>query len=455
MGTRSVVACLALVSALVACNEQQEPESVAGPSLAGRPTDPAACDPNSLNSLISGYFPGNTGSNAKAFKDALIAAGPDSAGISAGYSVLQEIGKLSRGMTVDGVAGSNLAKGIIKCMFSATVKANFTPTFPSDSIYNFARALDAGAGGAFYVRGAGTNNNGLVQGAIDGSSADANILSGVMPLSGTWTDVLDSNTISFGKVLIYGYQTKADPLEYEWATIPPAAKFDPQLVVAICDGTDTTTAMIHESSIGVLAYQSASTICTTAPVAVTLKDTGWGPRALAARLARVVVDAVRPQPLQAAMLKSGTGGTATTFKSKFSKKGVTSVALTFTTKPPSRIKLGATVTAEVRATTLVDAVTTGVNGVCVYLRGTNNNGQGTSLVGSHDQRCQVIDETVDAYTSTKSSSAGYASFSFKATKTGGLVITATATDDTGSLIGVVGRNGQTFTTDQVKVNVNP
>jgi hypothetical protein len=453
MGTRSVVACLALTLAVAACSEQQDPENVAGPSLAGRPTDPAACDPNSLNSLISGYFPSNTGSKAKTYKDALIAAGPEtSTGLSAGYSVLQEIGGLSRSMTVNGAAGSDLAKGIIKCMFNAK---NFSPTFPSDSIYNFAPALDAGAGGAFYVRGAGTNNEGLVQGAINGSSADANILSGVMPLSGTWTDVLDSNTISGGKALIYGYQTKADPLQYEWATIPPAAKFDPQLVVAICDGTDSVTAMIHESSIGVLAYQSANTICTTTPVAVTLKDTGWGPRALAARLARVVVDAVRPQPLQAAMLKSGTGGTASTFKSKFSKKGVTSVALTFTTKPPSTFKLGANVAAEVRATTLVDAVTTGVNGVCVYLRGSNNNGQGTSLSGSHDSRCERIAEAVDAYTVTKGSSAGFASFTFKATKTGGLIITATATDDTGSLIGVVGRNGQTFTNDQVKVNVKP
>jgi hypothetical protein len=452
MGTRSIVASLALAAAITACSEPQESESVAGPSLGARPTDPAACDPNSLNSLISGYFPGNTGSNAKTFKDALVAAGPEtSAGISAGYSVLQEIGKLSRSMAVDGAAGSGLAKGIIKCMFNAK---NFTPTFPNDSIYNFARALDAGSGGAFYIRGAGYNNS-LVQGAIDGSSGDdANILSGVMPLSGTWTDVLDSNTISYGKALIYGYQTKADPLEYEWATIPPAAKFDPQLVVAICDGADSVTSMIHESSIGVLAYQPASTICTTAPVAVTLRDTGWGPRALAARLARVVVDAVRPQPLQAAMLKSGTGGTATTFKSKFSKKGVTSVALTFTTKPPSTIKLGATVTAEVRATTLVDAVTTGVNGVCVYLRGTNNNGQGTSLTGSHDQRCDVIAEAVDAYTSTKGSSAGFASFSFKATKTGGLIIRASSTDAAGNT-GVIGRDGQTFGTDFVKANVKP
>jgi len=204
----------------------------------------------------------------------------------------------------------------------------------------------------------------------------------------------------------------------------------------------------------VLAYNSASPVC-TAPLSLVIKDTGWGPRALAARLARAVVTAVRPEPLQAAMLKSGTGGTATTFKSKFSKKSVTLVPLTYTVKPPAVIRLGQTVSAEVRATTTVDGVTTGVNGVCVYIRGSNNNGQGTTLVGSHDSRCQQVAEMVDAFTVTKGSAAGFASLSFKVTKTGGLILTATATDDNGSPIGVVGRNGQTFTSPTSKSNVKP
>ena len=44
---------------------------------------------------------------------------------------------------------------------------------------------------------------------------------------------------------------------------------------------------------------------------------------------------------------------------------------------------------------------------------------------------------------------------FKVTKTGGLILTATATDDNGSPIGVVGRNGQTFTSPTSKSNVKP
>ena len=51
--------------------------------------------------------------------------------------------------------------------------------------------------------------------------------------------------------------------------------------------------------------------------------------------------------------------------------------------------------------------------------------------------------------------AGYAVFQLKATKTGGLTITATATDDEGSPIGVLGRDGQTFLTDEVRTNVKP
>ena len=143
MGTRSVVSLLLTTLALAACGEQQ-PESMAGPSLAGgRPVDPALCDPNSLNSQISGYFPGNSGSAAKTAKDQMLAAAAGSnARLNAGFQVLQAIGNLSRDQDVDTIAGSTLAQGIVKCMYDAT---KFTPTFPTDPIYNFAPALSANA----------------------------------------------------------------------------------------------------------------------------------------------------------------------------------------------------------------------------------------------------------------------------------------------------------------------
>ena len=463
MGTRSVVACLALAAALGACSEQQEPESVAGPSLAGRPSSDQACDPNGLNSLISGYFPGNSGSAAKSAKDQMLAATTRNDTLNAGFVVLKEIGTLSRGQAVDTVAGSNLAQGIIKCMYDVTT---FVPRFPTDAIYNFAPALSANNGGAFYTRGsgAGAGAEAIVHGAVNVRTSAPNILSGVNPLTGTWASALSGSPA--GKALIYGYRVSGyplinnDPFVYEWATIPPATQFANGAVVGLCDDANPSTAMVHESNIGVLAYQSAAAICD--PVdgySVAIKETGWGPRALAARLARVVVDAIQPQALQATALgKSGTGGTATTFKSKFKKKTVESVTLAFAPDPPATLNVKKMpYLVRVRVTSDIDEPTKGTNGVCVYLTGSTNNGTNTALGGNHE--CQ--NETPGGVSAITKSivvdgvlTAGYAEFNLSVTKTGGLTITASSLDATGTT-GVVGRDGQTFIGDVARTNVKP
>ena len=276
MGIRRTVACAALVLALAACGEQQAPESVAGPTLSRNdaPTNPAACNSSSLNSLISGYFQGNSANPIKTLKDAMVASPGSTTARDKGFAILDSIGTRSRRLTVDTDAGSALAQGVIKCMFDATT---FTPSFPSDAIYNFAPALDAVTGGGFYTRGAGTGGSGPVQGAVPGDP-DLNVLSGVNPPpDSTWSSILSGNTGSEGRVLIYGYPVTTDPLVYEWATIPPAAGFNPGAIVAICDGADASASMVHESTIGVLAYTSASPIC-AAPLSLVIKDTGWGPR---------------------------------------------------------------------------------------------------------------------------------------------------------------------------------
>ncbi len=453
MGTRRVVSVMLAALAMAACNEQQESDRMTGPSLAP-PIDPAACAPTSLNSQISAYFPGNSGNPIKDLKDAMLAAavGSDDR-LSTGFQILQEIGSLSRKQTVDGVAGSALAQGIIKCMLNAK---NFSPTFPSDPIYNFAPALNAFAGGAFYTRGAGISNTGPVQGAININTTSPTILSGVAPLKdSTWTSALSSDSLSGGRALIYGYKVANDPFTYEWATIPPGATFSPGAIVVLCD-EDASNLMVRESNIGLLAFQDGGDICVP-PYSLAIKESVWGPRALAARLAHVVVDALQPAPVQAATLANATktGGTASTFKSKFSKFPVGTVFLKYTTKPPSVIKLGQTVNVEVRATTLIDNVLTGVNGVCVYIVGSNNNGQNTALNGSHDSRCQLVSGTVDGYTESKNLQAGFVTLSYVVSKTGGLSQTATASDDSNNPIGAVGRNGQSFTSDAVKSNVKP
>jgi hypothetical protein len=219
---------------------------MAGPSLAGgRPVDPALCDPNSLNSQISGYFPGNSGSAAKTAKDQMLAAAAGSnARLNAGFQVLQAIGNLSRDQDVDTIAGSTLAQGIVKCMYDAT---KFTPTFPTDPIYNFAPALSANKGGAFYTRGDGTGDETPVHGAVD-IHGTPNILSGVTPLDTTWAATLAGSPA--GKALIYGYRISGypfnnDPFVYEWATIPPATQFAGGAVVALCEERRGTQLGIH------------------------------------------------------------------------------------------------------------------------------------------------------------------------------------------------------------------
>jgi hypothetical protein len=445
--------------ALGACGERQTPESVAGPSFAP-PVDPQACAPNSLNSQITAYFPGSTSGPVKTMKDAMLAMADSSDDrVTAGFQILQEIGKLSRQQAVDTIAGSALAQGIIKCMYNIKVVKAFVPTFPSSTIYNFAPALSASKGGAFYTRGNGFSET-PVQAALGSFPLTApEILSGVNALD-TWASALDSAQAK--NALIYGYRTNGypfndNPFEYEWATIPPATSFIGGAEVALCDGFNPDNAMVHESNIGVLAYESVDGIC-DAGYSLAIKDTGWGPRALAARLARVVVDAIEPQPLQAAMKTTGTGGTATTFKSRFKRKSVEQISLTFAQAPPATMNIkNMPYPVRVFVSASVNDPSSGVNGVCVYLTGATNNGTNTALSDRKD-----CDNTplggVSGITGTvlinNQPKAGYVDFELSVTKTGQLYITASSVDSTGTS-GVIGRDGQTFVSAVTRTNVKP
>jgi hypothetical protein len=149
MGIRRFAPLLLAVVVASACNEQEQPDGVTGPQFKpGPPPSSSACDPSSLNSLISGYFPGGTSSAIKSIKDEMIAATTGSAKRDAGFEILDSIGSVSRNAdySLDPVAGSELTKGIIKCMFTASA---FVPSFPANAIYNFAPALSQASGGAF------------------------------------------------------------------------------------------------------------------------------------------------------------------------------------------------------------------------------------------------------------------------------------------------------------------
>lgn len=448
MGIRRLTPFLLMV-AVWGCTDEEQPGDVTGPRFAPPIRNAAACDPNSLNSLITGYFPGSQSSPIKTLKDQMISATTDPVKREKGFAILDAIGSLSRKSTVNASAGSDLAQGVIKCMFDA---ASFSPSFPSDPIYNFAPALSQASGGAFYVRG-GASADSTVVGATIEAGTDTTVLSGVaVPAGQTWTDILANNAGSEGRILLYGYRVGVtDPLVYEWATIPPAATFSPGAVVAVCDDNTATTAMVHETNVGVLQYSSGNAICGT-KISVALQEAGWSPRPLAARLARVLVSAMVPTSLHAAAVvgfKSGTGGTVTTVKSKFSTKPVDQVTLKFTVAPPKTMNLGLSYRVEVRATAVVDGRTQGVNGTCVYLTGTNNNGQGTELTGTRES-CPDLEKAAFQKTESKTvggqPTAGYAAFDLRATKAGGLLIMAGGS--------VIGRTGE-IQTDQVKVNVKP
>ncbi len=457
MGIRRYAPLLLALVVVTACGEQEQADSVTGLQFAKpQPPPTATCDANSLNSLISGYFPGSSSTPIKTLKDAMVAA-TGTANRDAGFAILDSIGSLSRNpnVTTNPAAGSLLAQGIIKCMDLEV--AEFDPAFPADPIYDFTKALTQATGGAFYVRGGNATGTATVVGALIEPGPDTTVLSGVAPVpeDPSWVSILDGNIGSDGRVLLYGYPVTLSPLVYEWATIPPAADFNPGAIVAVCDDNTATNLMVFETNIGVLQYSSGNAIC-AAPISLVLRESGWGPRALAARLARVLA----PSTLYAAVeTRSGSGGTIRTVKSKFSTEPVSTVRLDFVKEPPRTMRLNVEYEVIVRATTVVKGNVEGVDGGCVYLVGSTNNGQFTELGGTRDPSCQSLAKAAFDKTETTEidgeKAAGYAVFVLRATKTGGLTITATATDDQGSPIGLLGRDGQTFLSDSVRTNVKP
>jgi hypothetical protein len=436
-----------------ACGDSQR-DTVTGPEFKPGPP-PGACNFGGLPTLVRSYFPGSRQNAIVGLAGSMESAGQfTTVARDYGFQIMDSIGFLSRDASVssDAPAGATLTVALINCMFSDA--SDFT--YPTGALPDLTKALTKANGGAYYVRGAGRNGLG-VAGADFTNPSDTTVLSGVAPpVGGSWSAILAGNAGSEGRALIYGYIVASGPLEFEWATVPSSVEFNPGALVALCDDDNDPRTMVHESSIGVLAYTSGNAIC-GAPQASAMLG-GWGPRALAARLVRVIGNAVRPAPLQATMLtKTGTGGTATTFKSKFRNRPVSAVTFAFKQVDKVIYTSQQPVTVIVRATTSVGGVTTGVNGVCVYVTGSNNNGQGTGLVGPSE-----CDNTPDGGLSAKTQSlttangleAGYATFSLAVTKTGGLVLTASSTDAS-DVTGVLDRSGQTFADAVAKINVKP
>jgi hypothetical protein len=254
------------------------------------------------------------------------------------------------------------------------------------------------------------------------------------------------------RALIYGYPVTLSPLVFEWATVPSALTFSTPAVVSVCDNDASGTAMVHEDAVGVLAYVNSS-ICNT-PQSLTMIDPGWGPRALAARLSRVLVDALTPAPLQATALATGTGGkTSTIPKSRFGKQSVGTLTVDWKDKPPATIAGTAPGTIKPLSVT-VSASGSAIVGACAYLSGSNNNGTPTMLTSTAQQdrtNCTnpPLGDTsalrVQVQAIVGNTAASLADFGqVGVTKTGGILFTVT--------VDVLGRDGagSIFTKSNVK-----
>jgi hypothetical protein len=387
MAPRSLYAIAVAMLALAACSDR-EPDSTTGPQFAPATTDVCGFS----NSLISDYFPSSHQGKIVTLKQSMASAGhgtPDAR--TFGFEIMDSIGAVSRSFSVDPAVGAQLTVALIGCMFTQTFD------YPTDAISDFTKALNKADGGAYYVRGGGSGGEDVAgrSEAVLGTSyllLDTVNLSGIEPSSGSWTNMLKvvagrpaTNDLSEGRALIYGYLVPdPDRLLYDWATVPSALTFGPPAVVAVCDNDDGPAAMVQQLDIGVLAYAETG-ICDDTQ-SLTSVEAGWGPRALATRLSRMIVGAFAPEPLQATVLASRTGGTTTTVpKSKFGKRTVSSLTLVWKNQPPPTIKGtdNPLTTALENAFPVKFAVATEagdpIAGTCAYLSGANNNGTATML----------------------------------------------------------------------------
>ena len=380
---------------IVACSDPQ-PERTTGPQFVPTgSTDP--CDFS--NSLINDYFPAGRQADVRTLKQSMANAGHGTvAARTFGFEIMDSIGWFSRNFTLDPSKGATLTVALIGCMFDNS--ADFT--YPTNSIADFTAALNSAAGGAYFVRGrllTGSSDAGAddakrsqpVLGAIPvdppAPKTDGN-LSGIAPFSGSWTNMLPPITTNERRALFYGYRVTANPLVYEWATVPSELTFSPQAVLAVCVTDPGATAMIHEEAVGVLEYVNSG-ICNTPQSLTTIE--GWGPKALAGRIGRMM-RAFSPTPLQAAVVLASTGGkTSNLPKSKVKKLTITANSLTALWKdqPPALIK-GTDPTKNPMSFTVSAKVGTDdepVFGACAYLVGRNNNGFPTKLVGPQNVNC--------------------------------------------------------------------
>lgn len=344
--------CVVALLGLIACSEPQDPSGGAeldkgGSTSSGKPSpSPTDCDFASLHGFIVAYFPGPQ-QNAM---DQLVSSMQGTSNLAErrvfAYQLMDAIGVRSRGALLSAselLAGENLTKGLIKCSYDASSTYEF-PNFPNGAVYDFRKALNDEAGGAYFVKRPTDNDSLPVLAKLGGTT-----YSGIAPplddndtpanpdddTSLNWSGILTES------VLIYGWPEQDPAGSQEWAVIRPNAIFNPEAVIALCDVTTLVNQVIFETNIGYLAHGGDGKYICDGTV------TGTG-KTLRSKLS--------PAPLDA-------------------NEDVIDLSVP--------IGPGKTQKANVEFTILVSAKIDGVgtNNVCALLSGFNNSGQTSLLLG--------------------------------------------------------------------------
>jgi hypothetical protein len=420
---------LALGLLFVACADQNDsgPTAPHAGGLAATQSG-TGCNFTVFNSLIAQYFTSSARQQqASTYVNAMQTAtgGAFSQGaVDAGFNLLAYIASTVdstyRGFGTSGPAatGSSLAQATIRCMYDNLTLPDFTVS------------VDPASKGAFQVRGG--SGDATTTPVIARRAVGSEPISVVAPTpGGNWGQIVKTAALPAvaTRALIYGRPVLSDPsdptsapdpLQYQWEAIHPDIVFtDPSAVVAIC-AAEGDTDWIQESGLGILAYQSAGSLCTPRVTqSVSFLDGGWRPSLLASRLVRLL----SPAPLSAAVLAKSTGGTAGGLKSIFSKKAVPNAALKFVAPFPSpspKVNGPITVTVEAR-----DVDQTLMNGVTVTITGTNNNGTPTMIFKWNGTSCTASSGPPSGVTGANGT--GVVTITFCVTKNGGLLTSGTGT----------------------------
>ena len=299
MGIRHTASLALLAAALTACSDQQPSnQTPTEPRFAAAAKPASGCDFNAIQQAVNAEFTGQTDvavsklvTDMKNYKG----AGDTSNATFVGYQVLDSLAHSGRQQGTP-AAGSTLAIALLKCMVigGATIPASFTGPLGD-------------ATGAFGVRGLTRPDNDMALLSHDG-------IWEIVPQAGqTWRKITTTSAAVVDSVahiiLVYGdtaftqTQFTNDALlssVYDWATIPKAA-FSPGVIVGEC--SDSTGYIQHypagSDSAEVLGFVRISCAGSTA---LLMEST---PRTLAERIGRFF----SPEPVFAAVLLSGSGGT--------------------------------------------------------------------------------------------------------------------------------------------------